>query len=128
MPNALSRTQRVVLLCVLVFGVLVMHHAGPAGVMHRAAETVAIEAPMTAVTLDAAPQHPACPQCGDHDAVHVCLAVLCETTTILLDLLAPLGVAHEAAATTAPRGSPRRDDSSGTGGRAVLTCLCVLRV
>jgi hypothetical protein len=127
MPNALSRTQRVVLLCVLVFGVLAMHHAGPAGVMHRAAETVAIEAPMTAVTLDAAPQHPACPQCGDHDAVHVCLAVLCETT-IPLDLLAPLGFAHEAAATTAPRGSPRRDDSSGTGGRAVLTCPCVLRV
>ncbi len=128
MPNALSRTQRVVLLCVLAFGVLAMHHAAPAGVTHHAAETVAVEAPMTAATLDAAPLDPACPHCGDHDALHVCLAVLYETTTVLLDLLTPLGVAHEAATTTGLRDSPQHDHSSGEGGRAVLTCLCVLRV
>jgi hypothetical protein len=134
MPSrALGRTQRVVLLCALALGVLAMHHVNAVGAVHETVATFAVDSPATAMTagsLDATPQHPACPLCGGHDVLHVCLAVLCATTMILLALLAFLifSSASTTAAATGPRGSPGTRHPPHGGGRAVLACLCVLRV
>ena len=134
MPSsALGRTQRVILLCALALGVLAMHHVNAAGIVHETVETYVSHTPaaaMAAESLDATPPHPACPMCGDHDVLHVCLAVLCASTMILLALLTLLWTAGPvtAAAIFGARGSPRPDPPPGEGGRAVIACLCVLRV
>jgi len=131
MPSrALGRTQRVVLLCALALGMLTMHHVNAAGVVHETVKTFAVDSPAAAMTADSTPQPPACPLCGEHDVLHVCLAVLCATTMILLALLALLifSSASTTAAATGPRGSPGTRHPPHRGGRAVLACLCVLRV
>ena len=134
MPSsALGRRQRVILLCALALGVLAMHHVNAAGIVHETVETFVVDTSAVATTaesLDAAPQHPACPLCGDHDVLHVCLAVLCASTMVLLALFALLRTANSvtAPAVIGPRGSPRPDPPPGEGGRAVIACLCVLRV
>jgi hypothetical protein len=134
MPSsALGRTQRVILLCALALGVLAMHHVNAAGIVQETVETFVADVPAAATavaSLDATPQHPDCPMCGDHDVLHVCLAVLCASAMILLALLALLQTASPftAAAIIGPRGSPRPAPPPGEGGRAVIACLCVLRV
>jgi hypothetical protein len=131
MPSsALGRTQRVILLCALTLGVLAMHHVNAAGIVQETVETFVADMPAAATTvdsLDATPQHPACPMCGDHDVLHVCLAVLCASTMLLLALLQTAS-SVTAAAIIGPRGSPRPGPPPSEGGRAVIACLCVLRV
>ena len=121
--RALSGTQRLILLCALALGVILMHHVNAPGAM---SDTVAIEHVEPSPIAGSSAPHHVCPPCGAHVMTHVCLAVLDGTTLTLLVLLVFLGFAaghHEGAAGS--RGSPLPGRPPG---RAVLTSLCVLRV
>ncbi|MGW3958517.1 DUF6153 family protein [Amycolatopsis sp. NPDC005003] len=123
--GALSRTQRLFLLCALAFGVLLMHHVDGPGAMPGAVETVAGE-PSPAAAFQAAEPHHACDHCDIHEMTHVCLAVLDGTLLALLAFAAFSAVGAPAAPN--PRGAPRPGRPPDLHGRAALTSLCVLRV
>jgi uncharacterized protein DUF6153 len=135
--GALSRTQRLFLLCALAFGVILMHHVSAPGAMFDTAETVAehaepASAAMVQTTDTSAHDHDHdhdCGLCGAHVMTHVCLAILDGMPLLLLVLLAFAGFSGiGATAAPGPRGSPRPSRPPDLHGRAALTSLCVLRV
>src|SRR6266511_283508 len=125
--SALSRTQQVILLCALALGVIAMHHVNAPGVVLDTMETItqhvspAGEPTLEAVTESGADHH-ACTHCGGHLMLHVCLAVLCATSLLLLALLALFGLRRTSVAltTAGPRGSPRFTHPPGRSGRSTL--------
>ena len=131
--GALSGTKRLLLLCALVLGVILMHHVNVLGAMSDTVETVVehaepASAAMIQTTGSTSPHH-ACPPCGAHVMTHVCLAILDGMPLILLALFALAGFSGLDATTAAsPRGSPRPSRPPDLHGRAALTSLCVLRV
>ncbi|MGW5723347.1 DUF6153 family protein [Amycolatopsis sp. NPDC003865] len=131
--GALSRTQRLFLLCALALGVILMHHVSAPGAIFSPAETVAQHAePASAVTVQASEldsPHHACALCGAHVMTQVCLAILDGTTLLLLLSLAFAGFSRLGAPPTpTPRGAPRPSQPPDLHGRAALNSLCVLRV
>lgn len=131
--GALSRTQRLFLLCALALGVVLMHHVSAPGAMFSSTETVAEHAepaPAFAVqTTEPASPHHACALCGAHVMTHVCLAILDGMVLLPLVLLAFAGFSGLGATSAPhPRGSPRPSRPPDRHGRAALGFLCVLRV
>ena len=130
--GALSRTQRLFLLCALALGVILMHHVSAPGAMFSPAETVAQHAePAPALTVQTSgpdSPHHACALCGAHGMTQACLAIL-DGTTLLLLLLASAGFSRLGSTPTpTPHGSPRPSRPPDLHGRAALNSLCVLRV
>ncbi len=104
-----------VLLCLLAFGLVGMHHV--AGIEHP-------HSPAVTVVAHAGQPH------GDHgvthDAFHLCLAVL--LAGVLLGLWMLLRAAPAPPLVRRPAGRPRSRAPDRPSGRAVLAGLCVLRL
>lgn len=110
---------RWLLLCLLLLGVVGMHHFVAAEHHH---ETMAVEMPMPAPDPGHAPESPA------HDLIHLCLAVLGAVAGLLL-LVLLLGVFWPALRTPRrTRPVSRVDRPPWTSGRSVLSSVCVLRL
>jgi len=119
--NRFGGARRVVLLCVLAFCVVAMHHVTSASGMPDTAETS-----VHAASGDHDPGMPG----GPHDALHLCLAVLAAAGALLVAVVAFLVVAHGGTSLcrlARPRGSPRRGRPPDRAGRSILTSLCVSR-
>lgn len=114
-PSTRATGLRWLLLCLLLLGVVSMHHFVATSDQHPA---MAVE--MT--VPDHVPESPA------HDLIHLCLAVLGAVAGLLL-LVLLLGVFWPAVR-TARRTRPvsRVDRPPWTSGRSVLTSVCVLRL
>ena len=120
-PTVRSVPARWLLLCVLAFGVLSMHHV--------AAGHDGMAAPMTSMTASSAVHAPVSPDHdGAHSPFHVCLAVLLAAVALLLASVLLRRVADVVVATRragvrrAARPPPPR------AGRALLAFSCVLRI
>ncbi|MTD56563.1 hypothetical protein GKO32_21685 [Amycolatopsis sp. RM579] len=118
------------LLAVLALGLIAMHHA-PAE--HGSADGAAMS--VVAMTAEPSPTLSAAPMTDDHGMgamLHQCLAVLGQLTFgALLVLLLVLGFARLTTRHRVP--SPRArarapDRPAGSGGRSLLTSVCVLRL
>lgn len=116
------------LLLVIAFGVLVMHHTPESAKSHQAtAEHAEMRTP--ALTTGTHQDHGG----GDHGApglMHECLAVLAQVALALLAFALVLRLVR--ATHVIPLGSRHRarapDRPPPAGGRSILTSLCVLRV
>lgn len=124
------RAPGCVLVCLLLLGLVLMHHAPAAehhmGAMGPPAATAAVTAGSTCPAGT-----PDCPMPGQaHDMLHLCLAVIGTLAGVLL-LGAFLGLVRGIFASPRLSGDvplPRVDRPPGWPGRTVLTSLCVLRL
>lgn len=118
---------RWLLLCMLLLGVVSMHHFVPAEAHDRATGMVA--STMTDVPLPDPMHKPDGPAPSPaHDLLHLCMAVLCAIIGLLLAALM-LTVSQPA---RAPSLRPQRlvsgvDRPPGLSGRSLLNSVCVLR-
>lgn len=125
----IGRGRQIILLCLLAFGVVAMHHVPAAGHTTTVplASTMSAEAAMPGMGAG----HHAPDPGGAHDMLHLCLAVLAAAAVFLL---AWAGFARQRPAIArvrrpaAPRGSPGPARPPDRRGRLVLDALCVLRV
>ncbi|MEV7040749.1 DUF6153 family protein [Amycolatopsis sp. NPDC051061] len=134
--NRFSNGQRVVLLCVLAFCVVAMHHVSSTSGMSDTAAATTHAMPVAGMEAVAAPQVAASGEHGPgmpsemHDILHLCLAVLAAAGALLAAVVAFLAMSHRKALlfqVTKLRGSPRRGRPPDRSGRSILTSLCVLR-
>lgn len=113
------------LLCLLLLGVVGMHHVNVGADMpggHTAMSTPAD------AHVDHAPNEPA--PAPAHDMLHLCVAILCAVASLLLLGLSLLRAARlserRVTATPAWPRAPRKPPPKN--GRALLNSLCVLRL
>ncbi|WP_091671434.1 hypothetical protein [Amycolatopsis marina] len=123
-----AELARCVLLLVIAFGVLVMHHTPASAEGHPA---IAAHAGMeTSALITGTHQGQGGGEHGSHGFVHECLAVVAQVALALLAFALVLRLVRTAHV-IAP-GSLHRarapDRPAQAGGRSILTSLCVLRV
>jgi len=117
-----SVPTRWLLLCVLAFGVLAMHHVASGHVAHDPAMTAAVAPDLAHADLPM-PGHD-----GAHSPFHDCLAVLIAAAVLLLAVfLARRGVDVPGVVRAMSRGRAARPPPARTG-RELLTARCVLRI
>lgn len=118
-----SVPARWLLLCVLAFGALAMHHVASGHTAHDPAMTAAVVAPDLAQADLPMPGHD-----GAHSPFHDCLAVLLAAAVLLLGaFLVRRGVDVPGVVRAVSRGRAARPPPSRTG-RELLTARCVLRI
>jgi Family of unknown function (DUF6153) len=128
-----GKVQRVLLLCALAVGVVAMHHVGMATAAGGTAmHAMSVSAPqvVTAPPETGSGEHDPGMPGGLHDILHLCLAVLCAAGALLLAVAVFLGVSWFTTTfsrSTGSGGSPSRGRPPDSGGRRILTSLCVLR-
>ncbi|RZQ62545.1 hypothetical protein EWH70_19490 [Amycolatopsis suaedae] len=118
------------LLCALVLGVIGMHHVAGTGGEHGASAGHAVVTDLPMPGHDPGQNDPGAPAGSEHDALHLCLAVLGLLGTALLVLALLRG--ERAPVVTLPRPPGRFRGPPGgrppdRRGRIVLTSLCVSR-
>jgi hypothetical protein len=116
---------RWLLLCLLLLGIVSMHHVVPASAHDAmpAATSMAAQSPMPAPTHE--PDSPA----PSHDLMHLCMAVLCAILGLLLIALLLTVLRWETQPVPSLRSSTSRvDRPPGLSGRTLLASLCVLRL
>ncbi|WP_410672151.1 hypothetical protein [Amycolatopsis sp. cmx-4-68] len=126
-----GRLQQVVLLCAIALGVIAMHHVSVSHGMRSAAVAhvaAGFEPEMTgsAPAAGSDEHHPGRPN-GQHDMLHLCLAVLCAVGALLLAFLGISWLTTAFPRFAGLRGSPRRGRPPDRGGRSILTFFCVMR-
>ncbi|MFC0107349.1 hypothetical protein [Kibdelosporangium aridum] len=115
-PQRLTTGPRWVLLCLLLFGVIGMHHFLPADAQVHHTATVA--------TTDMPQPHPDEPS---HDLLHLCMAVMCAFGGFLLvTMLLTKSVTALVPPLRTWRHISRVDRPPS--GRDLLSCVCVLRL
>jgi hypothetical protein len=124
-----STWARWAMLCALVLGVLVMHHTLPAegdhpSSGHSAPVTAAVESATTAQS-DNGHEMPS----GEHDLLHLCLAILVGAFALVLTRLWRSTTMDTSRRVHSERGesTPARDPPASDG-RQILLTVCVLRV
>lgn len=135
--GALSRPQRVFLLCALAFCLVTMHHfIATTGMPAMSPSTTAMSAghgqEPTADVTEKDDGHPAEPH-GEHGFLHLCLAVLGAIGVLIALLglffrLRRIRPSHRPADPAGPRAPPAPARPPDRRGRRILNSLCVLRV
>lgn len=128
-----TAVSRWLLLLAVAFGVLAMHHVPASAATHPAPSVHVAQASHIAGPQlpDAVHEDQQPGPHGSHELIHECLAVLAQAGLVMVALVLFLGLFRESVQGYTEDAASRArapDRPPCTGGRAILTPVCVMRV